>query len=108
VRLYIGFRVKETAEPGNHPVRLVVADSEGRSYDLDATVDVLPATLPQESALRHWMCMYTNLNPAGAYPEAAARDLASHGVTDAQFPYAPEATFASDGTLLNYDFKSTK
>lgn len=102
VKLYISFKVKKDVF-GEFPLKINAGNSE-----LKVTVKVKPVNLPVEPFFANFQCIYPEINPAGKYPELAARDLAEHYTTGIEFPYIPIVTFNPDGSIASEDFKGSR
>lgn len=98
VRLYLGFKVREN---GTFHVGVNVGSGK-----LSGQI-VSKGKLPDEK-FGNFQFMYSQIQPAGSYPEITARDLAEHYTTGVEYTGAPAAICKPDGSIVSCNFAGHK
>ncbi len=97
-RLYLGFKVRENG------MFDVAANVGGEK--LSGKI-VSKGKLPDEK-FGNFQFMYSQIQPAGSFPELTAKDLAEHYTTGVEYTGAPGATCKPDGTIVSCNFNGHK
>ncbi len=105
-RLHVSLKQQPRKDASELEGTLTVQNGEARQV-LPFLLKASPHSLPRKPQLAHYQFLYTQLNVVNRFTEEAREDLASHGVSDIEWPFKPSATFTPEGDLVNVSLGAT-
>ncbi len=104
VKLHLGIHIlPEAAGTTRGQARVAVRGAEPTTLDLTLRT---PRRAAPVTEFEHLAFMYHTWGVQGRMPEAAAADMAAHGVTMFEFIRTPKCSFDAEGNLLSVDFSA--